>query len=120
MSKLGNIYIESELSKGVLMHPTLPVTFVGETIVLPDTTSTAAALTVEFETLQEYDEPFFITSGSTYCFYVQISPVDGFKNKFRAYFERSYYYLEQRRYYRGEGQPIYRPGYSITVGGIRG
>lgn len=112
-----NIYINSEMSEGVLLHPTLPVTFIGETIVLPDTNFTGNALTVNFNTAMHYKNPFFITSGHSYSFYVHIT---GSGNSFQAHFERAYYYQQTYRYYSGKGKPIYSPGYSITVGGVNG
>ena len=120
MTANANIYINSRMAEGVLLHPTLPVTFVGESVVLPDTTYTGNALTVIFTTVNEYDEPFFLFKGSTYSFYIRIAPVSGFKNKFTAEFERAYYYMETYRYYQGEGLPIYKSGFTITVGGVRG
>ena len=120
MTAIANIYINSQMAEGILLHPTLPVTFVGESVVLPDTTYTGNALTVTFTTVNDYDEPFFLFKGSTYSFYIRIAPVSGFKNKFTAEFERAYYYMETNRYYRGAGLPIYESGFTITVGGIRG
>ncbi len=120
MTANANIYINSRMAEGVLLHPTLPVTFVGESVVLPDTTYTGNALTVTFTTVNDYDEPFFLFKGSTYSFYIRTAPVSGFKNKFTAEFERAYYYMETYRYYRGEGLPIYKAGFTITVGGVRG
>lgn len=120
MTSNANIYINSPMSEGVLLHPTLPVTFVGETVVLPDTTFTGNSLTVTFTTEYEYDEPFFLFKGNAHSFYIRIAPVSGFKNKFTAEFERAYYYMETYRYYRGEGLPIYASGFTITVGGVRG
>ena len=120
MTAIANIYINSRMAEGILLHPTLPVTFVGESVVLPDTTYTGNNLTVTFTTVNEYDEPFFLFKGDTYSFYIRITPVSGFKNKFTAEFERAYYYMETNRYYRGEGLPIYKAGFTITVGGVRG
>ena len=120
MTAIANIYINSRMAEGILLHPTLPVTFVGESVVLPDTTYTGNNLTVTFTTVNEYDEPFFLFKGTTHSFYIRIAPVSGFKNKFTAEFERAYYYMETYRYYRGEGLPIYKSGFTITVGGIRG
>lgn len=120
MTAIANIYINSRMAEGILLHPTLPVTFVGESVVLPDTTYTGNNLTVTFTTVNEYDEPFFLFKGDTYSFYIRITPVSGFKNKFTAEFERAYYYIETYRYYRGAGLPIYESGFTITVGGIRG
>ena len=120
MTAIANIYINSQMAEGILLHPTLPVTFVGESVVLPDTTYTGNNLTVTFTTVNEYDEPFFLFKGNAHSFYVRIVPVSGFKNKFTAEFERAYYYRETNRYYQGEGLPIYGSGFTITVGGIRG
>ena len=113
----GNIYINSDMSEGLLLHPTLPVTFIGETIVLPDTDSTANTLTVNFNTAMYYENPFFIPTGGHYSFYVHIT---GSGNSFQAHFERAYYYLQTYRYYSGSGKPIYNPGFSITIGGVNG
>ena len=120
MTANANIYINSRMAEGILLHPTLPVTFVGESVVLPDTTYTGNNLTVTFTTVSEYDEPFFLFNGGTYSFYTRIAPVSGFKNKFTAEFERAYYFIQTYRYYRGEGLPIYDSGFTIKVGGIRG
>ena len=113
----GNIYINSDMSEGVLLHPTLPVTFIGETIVLPNTNFTGNELTVNFNTAMYYENPFFIPTGGHYSFYVHIT---GSGNSFQAHFERAYYYLQTYRYYSGDGKPIYNPGFSITIGGVNG
>ena len=120
MSTRGDIYINSRMSEGYLIHPTLPVTFVGESVVLPDTNFTGNNLTVNITTMNEYDEPFFMIIGSSHSFYVEVVPEIGFKNKFKVVFERAYYYLETYRYYRGSGLPIYSSGFTIIFGGVRG
>lgn len=116
---LGNIYVNSELAEGELLHPTLPVAYFAETINIPNPTSVTNSATIEFQTQGFYTKPFFqVTTTRNYSFYVEV--VDkGTGRDFVINLERAYYYLEGRRYYSGEGNPLYTD-MIVRVGAERG
>lgn len=121
MSK-ADLYVNSELVSGALMHPTLPMSYLGEIIELNGDNYTAT-YTINFTTKNTYTDPFFIMTATQGRFFYY--HVTGSGNTFSITFERAYTLMEGRYlYYSGEGSsnitlPMFTGG-KLYVGGSRG
>lgn len=119
----ANLYAQSELIDGAIIHPTLPMSFLGEIIPLPDGGKTAS-FTYNFTTINTYTDPFFILVADTSrYFYYNIT---GSGNNFTLECERSFTYVEGRyKFYTSEREtgvitmPLFENA-RIYVGGVRG
>lgn len=120
----ADLYVNSELVSGALMHPTLPMSYLGEIIELNGENYTAT-YTINFTTKNTYTDPFFImtfANGTGRFFYYHVA---GSGNSFSITFERIFSLMEGRyRYYSGERNgnitlPMFIDG-KLYVGGSRG
>lgn len=119
----AGIVINSELVDGAIIHPTLPMSYLGEIIWLNGENYTAN-YTINFNTNGWYTDPFFIFESKTSnFFYYQAS---GRGNSFSINFERAYFLMEGTyKFFVNEGSTntITRPMFTdgrIYVGGSRG
>lgn len=118
----ANIYIKSELVDGAIIHPTLPMSYLGEVIDIPSN-NYDSEWNYAFSTLNEYREPFFIYVGKSRAFYYKVS---GTGSNFSIYFMRTFTMAEGRyKFYTGEKNtnaitlPMTENG-KLYVGGERG
>lgn len=117
-----NLAVRSELVDGAIIHPSLPMSFLGEIIDLPDGGKTAA-FTYNFNTILSYVDPFFVLAGATRAFYYNIT---GSGNSFTLECERAFSYTEGKyKFYLGEKttNAITLPMFvdaKLYVGGTRG
>lgn len=118
----ANLYITSEIVDGALVHPTLPMSYLGEVVDIPGE-NYAPEYAYSFRTTRSYDNPFFIlTNDIGLYFYYSVS---GSGDSFQIYFMRGFRMMEGRyKYYSGEsGNQITRPmllNGKLYVGGARG
>ena len=119
----AGIIINSELVEGAILHPTLPMSYIGETVKLNGENYTAS-YEISFQTINSYTDPFFIldTTGASYFYY----HVEGSGRNFKITFERSYSITEGRYiFYINERavneitRPMFTTG-TLYVGGSRG
>lgn len=114
-----NMKVTSEIVKGAIIHPTLPMSHIVETYVFPpeQLTTRGNTITLPFVPKRMYRNPFFIVSVITgFPFYPQIT-VEA--NRYVFFAERAYYRQEGYLYWRGEGQPLIG-SLEIIIGEVSG
>ena len=120
---IATLQVSSDLADGSFMHPTLPMSYLGE-IVWLDGNNYQANQTIYFNTQKWYENPFFIfTYGVSRFFYYHIA---GSGNSFSISFERAYNLAEgSYLFYSGERStgvitnPMFTDG-KLYVGASRG
>ena len=101
-----NLKVTSEIVKGAIIHPTLPMSHIVETYVFPadQLTSTGNSISLPFVPKRMYKNPFFVISVITgFPFYPQVK-VEA--DRYVFFTERAYYRMEGYLYWRGQGQPL--------------
>ena len=120
----ANIHIESDLVDGAIIHPTLPMSYLGEIVDIPAEGILTQDFTYNFTTMNSYTDPFFIlTTTVGRIFYYNVTGTD---RNFQFYCMRSFKYVEGiYKFYSGERStntitlPIMQ-GAKLYVGGSRG
>ena len=121
---IATLDITSELADGSYMHPTLPMSYLGEKITL-DGNNYTATYTINFNTLGYYTDPFFILTynGTTRFFYYYAT---GSGNTFSITFERGFTFMEGTyKFFFGESEtgvitkPMFVEAY-LYIGASRG
>lgn len=120
----ANLHIESDLIGGAIIHPTLPMSYLGEIIDIPSDNVLTREFTYNFTTVNSYTDPFFIlTTTVGRIFYYTVT---GTGRNFQFYCMRSFRYAQGvYKFYSGEKTvnaitlPI-MTGAKLYVGGSRG
>lgn len=120
----ANLHIESDLVGGAIIHPTLPMSYLGEIVDIPAEGILTQDFTYNFTTMNSYTDPFFIlTASAARIFYFNVS---GSGRSFQFYCLRSFRYAQGvHKFYTDEKRTnsITLPilvGAKLYVGGSRG
>ena len=100
---IATLQVSSAIADGSFMHPTLPMSYLGEKIQL-NGENYSASYTINFNTVGYYTDPFFILTwnGTTNFFYYYAT---GSGNTFSITFERGFIYAQGTyKFFFGEKQ----------------
>ena len=120
----ANLHSISDLVDGAIIHPTLPMSYLGEIIDIPGENVLTSSFTYNFTTVNSYTDPFFIlTSTVERIFYYNVT---GTGRNFQFYCMRRFIYAQGvYKIYSGEKSknvitlPIMQ-GAKLYIGGSRG
>ena len=120
----ANLHIVSDLVDGAIIHPTLPMSYLGEIVDIPAEGILTQDFTYSFTTANSYTDPFFIlTSTVERIFYYNVT---GIGRNFQFYCMRRFIYAQGvYKIYSGEKStnaitlPIMQ-GAKLYIGGSRG
>ena len=120
----ANLHIVSDLVDGAIIHPTLPMSYLGEIVDIPADNVFTKDFTYNFTTINSYTDPFFIlTTTASRIFYFNVT---GSGQNFQFTCMRSFKYAQGVYIiYSGENgtNKITKPileGARLYVGGSRG
>lgn len=103
----AGLLINSDIVKGALIHPTLPMSHIVESITIDkallDATLGKNTLSIPITPKRMYNNPFFIISASGPAFYSQVIVET---NRYVLYAERAYYRMQGYLYWRNPSQPV--------------
>lgn len=70
----ANLHIVSDLVDGAIIHPTLPMSYLGEIVDIPGENVFTKDFTYDFTTINSYKDPFFIlTTRASRIFYFNVT-----------------------------------------------
>ena len=70
----ANLHIVSDLVDGAIIHPTLPMSYLGEIVDIPGENVFTKDFTYDFTTINSYTDPFFIlTTTASRIFYFNVT-----------------------------------------------
>lgn len=96
----------SEIVNGALIHPTLPMSHIVETITIEKSvleTYMGSSLLIPITPKRMYNKPFFIISAAGPAFYSEVIVEH---DRYVLYAERAYYRLQGYLYWRNPSQPV--------------